>query len=963
MGVIVSDAYAQANPVPLVDEPLVPVSVGPGGPGFRLTVNGTGFVPSSIVKWNGSPRTTTFVSSMQLTAAIPATDIATTTTALITVVNPSPRGGTSNFTSFSVTTPGPFGLAPSIVASGQNPAAYAVVSDFNGDGLLDLAVTSPGDNAVHVLLGNGDGTFQSPVAYATGTTPQGVLNGDFNGDGKLDLAVVNNGSNTVSIFLGNGDGTFQARMDLATGAAPSLGTVGDFNGDGNLDLAVGNTVDHTISVLLGKGDGSFQPRVDYPNCGGGRIRTADFNRDGKLDLAVSGCGVNASAVNILLGNGDGTFQAPLAYAVGNSTSGTSVADFNGDDKLDLAVTWVLGNRGCLSILLGNGDGTFQPPQTPYPCPEIYFDPLITGDFNGDGKLDLASAFRDLPVLETFALFLPGNGDGTFSPSQSGSINGIYGSDVVAGDFNRDGRLDVAVPGDVIGNTSGGVAIFLQIPKGLVISPSSLTFANQLVGTTSAAQSVTITNPNSEPVQMNVGFTAGTADFTQNFGCPLTLAGGASCVVQIAFAPTTTGNLSTQLGVNNTGPIPSYLMNISGTGISSNGVTLSATHLDFGNQAVGTTSAAQALTLANFGTASLMISGVTLAPGDFAQTNTCPVSPATLAIGASCAFNITFTPTTTGLRVSSITVSDNDPGSPRTTTFAGTGTVAPAVSLAPSGLTFPIQMVGSTSSAQTVTLTNTGNATLMISSLTASGAFNQTNTCGASVSAGATCTISVTFSPTAADAVAGAVSIADNASVSPHTVVLSGTGQDFLIGAAPITATVTAGQTASYTIGVSGTPGSNGTIAVTCTGAPQNSVCTVVPSSAALSGTTVINVNVSVTTRAASIVALPSVLRPPVVGKPWQLACWLVLAIAALLVTWDARARRRAPGRLAYAVGLLVVLVLGAIAMSACGGGGGTTSGGGNSGTPPGTYPLTVTGSYNSGTTTVNHTTMLTLTVR
>jgi hypothetical protein len=118
MGVIVSDAYAQANPVPLVDEPLVPVSVGPGGPGFRLTVNGTGFVPSSTVKWNGSPRTTTFVSSMQLTAAIPATDIATTTAALITVVNPSPGGGTSNFTSFSVTTPGPFGVAPSIVASG-----------------------------------------------------------------------------------------------------------------------------------------------------------------------------------------------------------------------------------------------------------------------------------------------------------------------------------------------------------------------------------------------------------------------------------------------------------------------------------------------------------------------------------------------------------------------------------------------------------------------------------------------------------------------------------------------------------------------------------------------------------------------------------------------------------------------------------------------------------------------------
>jgi len=307
------------------------------------------------------------------------------------------------------------------------------------------------------------------------------------------------------------------------------------------------------------------------------------------------------------------------------------------------------------------------------------------------------------------------------------------------------------------------------------------------------------------------------------------------------------------------------MNISGTGISSNGVTLSATHLDFGNQAVGTTSAAQALTLANFGTASLMISGVTLAPGDFAQTNTCPVSPATLAIGASCAFNITFTPTTTGLRVSSITVSDNDPGSPRTTTFAGTGTVAPAVSLAPSGLTFPIQMVGSTSSAQTVTLTNTGNATLIDFQSYRERRLQSNKHLR-----------SKCF---------GRRDLHDQCDVQPH-----GCGRGGWCGQHCRQRIRQPAYCGAFWHG---------------TGFPDrccadNGDC-----------------------------------------DGWANGQLHNRRQRHSRIQWDDR------GYLYRCTSELD----------------GTASGGGNSGTPPGTYPLTVTGSYNSGTTTVNHTTMLTLTVR
>src|SRR6516225_7352312 len=174
-----------ANPVPYVSQPLVPDAAAPGGPGFTLTVNGTGFVSGSVVNWNGSARTTTFVNGSQLTAVITALDIATASTGSITVVNPSPGGGTSNVVFFPITVPtSSVAFSRSDLATAPSPTNHAI-GDFNGDGKLDLAVAAA-TGTVSIFLGNGDGTFQPLVDYAIPWAGP-VVARDFNRDGKLDL--------------------------------------------------------------------------------------------------------------------------------------------------------------------------------------------------------------------------------------------------------------------------------------------------------------------------------------------------------------------------------------------------------------------------------------------------------------------------------------------------------------------------------------------------------------------------------------------------------------------------------------------------------------------------------------------------------------------------------------------------------------------------------------------------------
>ncbi len=336
---------------------------------------------------------------------------------------------------------------------------------------------------------------------------------------------------------------------------------------------------------------------------------------------------------------------------------------------------------------------------------------------------------------------------------------------------------------------------------VTFTPSSLSFSSQQVGTTSAAQTVTISNTGTAALTITGISITGTnsGDFAQANNCPLspaTLAANANCTMNVTFSPTANGTRSAAVSLTDNAPGSPQTVSLSGTGAGST-VTLTPASLSFGNQQVGTTSVAQAVTLTNTSSTSLTITSVGITgtnSGDFAQTNNCPLGPATLAANANCTINVAFTPTAIGARSAALSIADDAPGSPQTASLSGTGT-APAVNLAPSSLSFGNQLVGTTSAAQTATLTNTGTAPLTILSVgisgTNSGDFAQTNNCPVSPSTLAvntSCTVSVTFGPTAMGTRTAAVIFTDNASDSPEQLSLTGTGIAPVAGLSPASLT-------------------------------------------------------------------------------------------------------------------------------------------------------------------------------
>jgi uncharacterized protein YfaP (DUF2135 family) len=326
----------------------------------------------------------------------------------------------------------------------QSGPSAALVGSFHGSDSEDVVATNSNVNTVSVLLGNGTGTFPTRQDFATAYAPWSLTTGDFRGDGKADIVAtvfVGTFGDVVSVLLGNGNGTFQPHVDYATGAYPYAVVVGDFNHDDKADLATANEQGASVSILLGNGDGTFQPHMDYPTGGTPySIAAGDFNGDGKLDLVTAIA--YPDAVAVLLGNGDGTFQPPVSYAAEGEPDSVAVGDFNGDHKLDLAVANYCGSdphcqsAGSVSIFLGNGDGTFQP-QVPY---NTEFKPtsVVTADLNNDGKLDLAVANAQSNTVS----ILLGNGDGTFQPQVS-YATGTAPYSIAVGDFNGDGKPDVA----------------------------------------------------------------------------------------------------------------------------------------------------------------------------------------------------------------------------------------------------------------------------------------------------------------------------------------------------------------------------------------------------------------------------------------------------------------------------------------------------------------------------------------
>ncbi len=385
---------------------------------------------------------------------------------------------------------------------GTTPSSVAI-GDFNGDGIPDLVTAGWYSKRLYVLLGKKDGTFVQGQSFPqTAAYPRKLVAGDFNNDGKLDVAVADdNGS--VNVLLGKGDGTFLPAISTSTGSAVSYIAVGDFNHDGKLDIVALGYLVSQVQVLLGNGDGTFKAPVNYPTFVPNQVVVADFNGDGNLDFAVANAGYSSdpgNTVSVFFGKGDGTFGAPKSYTVGYIPFGITAADLNGDGKIDLATAnW---KDGTASVLLNKGDGTFLPatsyaaghPFAPYAIaafplesgnapglavtgsagvfilvhqgnanfalvqgynPASAVDPVVA-DFNGDGKADLALVTGNPGDQgSTGIAVLFGKGHGMFSSSTAYVVLPDLDA-VAAGDFNGDGKADLAV-GDTF---NGLIAIVL-----------------------------------------------------------------------------------------------------------------------------------------------------------------------------------------------------------------------------------------------------------------------------------------------------------------------------------------------------------------------------------------------------------------------------------------------------------------------------------------------------------------------
>lgn len=800
--------------------------------------------------------------------------------------------------------------APDYVGTGANgyqfPPSFAT-GDFNGDGVLDLAVAgaddAEGNATLTIYLANSNGsipiTTSLPVIDVSGTEYTGVdavVAGTFRPAQTghtlpyYDLAIFS--SNAIFIYTSNGDGTFTAGDSYSLEDSPGYPgfdynpaegglfapvlTAADVNGDGRTDLVLtlpedqcgdGSPSQGAVYVLISNGDGSFQTPVFVapPVVNPVSVAAAKFYGSALPDLVFAdggelcGSGNTATTTGTAVGilhNTSGTFTPGPAIVTQTSdldvpnVTAVASADMNGDGQPDLIVS----NTNGIQVLLNQGGGSFAP--TAQGVLPLYAGDVIPGPLCNDGDNDMGCV--------------------------------TYDSQVITGSFFALGENDVAV-------SVAGVAYVFQNPaeSGILSTPTQ----GFVAGPNSTMMSASLTNP------------AGLDDLL------VATSQGAAFIA------------NTQTGA----PI----------------VVLAPTSLTFASQTLGTTSASQPIMLSNTGNATLSLDSITITGPNASEFNLTDGCSASVPANSACTINVTFTPTAAGNATASVNFADNAAGSPQTVPLTGVGAQsgAPVVSLSPPTLTFNGQAIGSPAS-QPTTLSNTGTAVLVINSIAITGAdaeeFTQTNTCGEALAANASCTITVTFTPTTIGSATASVSINDNAAGSPQTVPLPAAGAPFSLTTTCTSLSVVPGQTAVYTVDLAAVGEFTPTVALSCSGAPTLATCTPASTSMNLSGTTPVQVQVTATTTQAT-----GSLRSPF-GRANENRLAGILGLGgiaglAALIMLPGKGRgkpgRRKTVRRLYGLIILICILAALATLPSCGG---VTD---PPGTASGTYPLTVTGTF------------------
>jgi hypothetical protein len=519
---------------------------------------------------------------------------------------------------------------------------------------------------------------------------------------------------------------------------------------------------------------------------------------------------------------------------------------------------------------------------------------------------------------------------TFTPTAQGASSG---SIAVADDASGTPHM-IALSGVGEGGSSGSPA------ADAILTPGTLTFSSTPVGRSGLSQSVTLTNAGN--AALSIGNIQTSGDFSQTNTCSASLAAGSSCSIGVVFSPTAEGTRSGSLTVSDNSQTSTQTVSLTGTGTAGT-LVVTAANLVFSSVQVGS-SASQSVTVSNTGNGPVSINGLQIS-GDYAQINNCP-SP--ISGGANCTITVVFTPTTFGTRTGTLTLTSGAQSTQQTVSLSGTGLQADLV-ITPTTLAFSSTPLETLSASQAVILKNSGNASLSLSSMQIAGDYKDTNNCAATLAPGASCTVAVTFTPTAAGTRGGSLTITDSTGA-PQTIALSGTASDFSLSSSAVNSSIQPGASATYTITASAVGGSFlDAVTLGCSGLPAHATCSFSPASLT-PGASKATTTLTISTTDSIAENMPAI---PAHQKPMN-GLWMQVQGLGLVGMVLANGKKRS--RKAAIILLIVLLVLGMLCMSGCAGGTGIAPQTPNS---PQSFTITVTGTSGS----LQHSVPVTLTVQ